>query len=48
MSAFGQVMAPGAAHDIGDHQGRQGAEDPGADAVEQWTPISQKLLSERV
>jgi hypothetical protein len=33
--ALGQVIASGAAHDIGDHQGRECAENPGADAVEQ-------------
>ena len=33
--ALGQVIAPGAAHVISDHQGREGAENPGADAVEQ-------------
>ena len=29
-----QVVASGASHNIGDHERRQGAEDPGADAVE--------------
>ena len=33
--ALGQVVAPGPAHDIGDHQGREGPEDPGANPVEQ-------------
>jgi hypothetical protein len=33
--ALRQVVAPGAAHDIGDHQRRQGAENAGADAIEQ-------------
>ena len=32
--ALGQVVAAGAAHDIGDHQGRERAENPGADAIE--------------
>jgi hypothetical protein len=31
---LGQVVAPGAAHDISDRQGRESAEDAGADAVE--------------
>ena len=32
--ALGQIVAARAAHDIGDHQGRQRAENPGADAIE--------------
>ncbi len=44
--ALGQLT--GVAHDIGDHQGRERAENPGADASSHWTPINQKLLSEMV
>ena len=43
-----QVVASRASHNIGDHKRRQRTENPGADAVEHWTPTSQKLLSERV
>src|SRR5271168_4765306 len=33
-SALGQVAAPGAAHDVSDQEGREGAEDAGPDALE--------------
>ena len=33
--AQSKIVAAGAAHDVGDHQRCQGAEDPGADAIEQ-------------
>jgi hypothetical protein len=33
--ALGQIVATGAAHDVGDHQGRECAENPGANAIEQ-------------
>jgi len=32
--ALCQVVAPGASHNIGDHQGCEGAENPGADTIE--------------
>ena len=34
--ALCQVVAPGAAHDIGDHKACESAEDPGSHAVEHW------------
>jgi hypothetical protein len=32
--ALGQVVPPGASHDVGDHQGREGTKNPRADAIE--------------
>jgi hypothetical protein len=32
--ALSQVVTPGASHDISDHQGREGAENPGTDTIE--------------
>jgi len=46
--ALRQIVATGAAHYIGDHQGRERAENSGADAIEQLDADQQKLLSERV
>ena len=47
--ALGQVVASGAAHDVRDHQGREGAEEPGADAVEQLhTDQPEAVIGERV